>query len=127
MSGGSVNLLQSTFLFAVTVPRPASAKTVLMQPKITSLLLAASATFGAAAFFFAGGFFFALFFAAFFVAITFSLTTERQPDQFSLPPRVSSFAVSALFGRFFQLIGMVILPIGLYIGVVRNDVPTEVR
>lgn len=40
---------------------------------------------------------------------------------------VSSVAVSAIFGRFFQLIGMVILPIGLYIGVVRNDVPTEVR
>jgi len=35
--------------------------------------------------------------------------------------------MTALFGRFFQLIGMVILPIGLYIGVFRNDVPTEVR
>jgi len=35
--------------------------------------------------------------------------------------------VSAFFGRFFQLVGMVILPIGLYIGVVRDDVPTKVR
>jgi hypothetical protein len=35
--------------------------------------------------------------------------------------------LSALFGRFFQLIGMVILPIGLYIGLARNDVPAEVR
>ena len=35
--------------------------------------------------------------------------------------------MSAFFGRFFQLCGMVILPIGLYIGVVRGDVPTEVR
>lgn len=35
--------------------------------------------------------------------------------------------MSALFGRFFQLIGMVILPIGLYIGLFRNDVPTEVK
>lgn len=35
--------------------------------------------------------------------------------------------MSAIFGRFFQLVGMVILPIGFYIGVVRDDVPTEVR
>lgn len=35
--------------------------------------------------------------------------------------------MSAFFGRFFQLCGMVILPIGLYIGAVRGDVPTEVR
>jgi len=32
-----------------------------------------------------------------------------------------------LFGRFFQLVGMVILPIGLYIGTVRDDIRTEVR
>ena len=35
--------------------------------------------------------------------------------------------MTALFGRFFQLVGMVILPIGLYIGLFRNDVPTEVK
>ena len=35
--------------------------------------------------------------------------------------------MSTLFGRFFQLVGMVILPIGLYIGLFRNDVPTEVK
>ncbi|HJW92219.1 MAG TPA: hypothetical protein VJ901_01245 [Thermoanaerobaculia bacterium] len=35
--------------------------------------------------------------------------------------------MSALFGRFFQLIGMVVLPIGLYIGLFRDDVPTEVK
>ena len=35
--------------------------------------------------------------------------------------------MSTLFGRFFQMVGMVILPIGLYIGAVRGDVPTEVR
>jgi hypothetical protein len=35
--------------------------------------------------------------------------------------------MSLLFGRFFQLVGMVILPIGLYLGLFRDDVPTEVR
>src|SRR6476619_7205043 len=82
MSGGSVNLLQSTFLLAVTVPRPESAKTLLMQPRITSSLLISSEIFGA-------GFFFVVFFvallAAFFVAIVFSLITERRPGPLSLP------------------------------------------
>ena len=32
-----------------------------------------------------------------------------------------------LFGRFFQLVGMVILPIGLMIGLFRDDVALEVR
>jgi hypothetical protein len=35
--------------------------------------------------------------------------------------------VSVLIGRFCQLMGMVILPIGLYIGLVRGDVRTEVK
>ena len=33
----------------------------------------------------------------------------------------------ALFGRFFQLIGMIILPLGLMIGLFRNDIRLEVR
>ena len=35
--------------------------------------------------------------------------------------------MNALFGRFFQLIGLVILPIGLFIGLFRDDVNLEVR
>jgi hypothetical protein len=35
--------------------------------------------------------------------------------------------MNALFGRFFQLIGLVILPIGLMIGLFRDDVQLEVR
>jgi hypothetical protein len=35
--------------------------------------------------------------------------------------------MSALFGRFFQLIGLVMLPIGLSIGLFKNDVQLEVR
>ena len=35
--------------------------------------------------------------------------------------------MSALFGRFFQLVGMIILPVGLLIGLLRDDVKLEVR
>jgi hypothetical protein len=35
--------------------------------------------------------------------------------------------VSVLFGRFFQLTGMIILPVGLCIGLFRGDIRTEVR
>ena len=35
--------------------------------------------------------------------------------------------MSVLFGRFFQLVGMIILPVGLLIGTVGGDVRTEVR
>jgi hypothetical protein len=35
--------------------------------------------------------------------------------------------MSVFFGRFFQLVGMVILPIGLFIGLFRDDVALEVR
>jgi hypothetical protein len=35
--------------------------------------------------------------------------------------------MSVLLGRFFQLIGMIILPIGLCIGLFRDDVKMEVR
>lgn len=35
--------------------------------------------------------------------------------------------MSALFGRFFQLIGLIVLPIGLMIGLFKNDVRLEVR
>ena len=35
--------------------------------------------------------------------------------------------MNALFGRFFQLIGMIILPIGLFIGLLRDNVALEVR
>ena len=32
-----------------------------------------------------------------------------------------------LFGRFFQMVGMVVLPIGLFIGLFRDNVALEVR
>lgn len=35
--------------------------------------------------------------------------------------------MSILFGRFFQLIGMILLPIGLMIGLLQNNVALEVR
>ena len=35
--------------------------------------------------------------------------------------------MKVLFGRFFQLVGLVILPIGLFIGLFRDDVTLEVR
>jgi len=35
--------------------------------------------------------------------------------------------MSVLAGRFFQLVGMIILPIGLLMGMVRDDVTLEVR
>ena len=35
--------------------------------------------------------------------------------------------MSVLFGRFFQLVGMILLPAGLYFGAVRNQISTEVR
>ncbi|MBV9492733.1 MAG: hypothetical protein JOZ54_00690 [Acidobacteria bacterium] len=35
--------------------------------------------------------------------------------------------MSVLFGRFFQLVGMVILPIGLLMGLVRDEIQLEVR
>ena len=35
--------------------------------------------------------------------------------------------MTALFGRFFQLIGMIILPLGLMIGLFRDDIRLEVR
>jgi hypothetical protein len=35
--------------------------------------------------------------------------------------------VSVLFGRFFQLVGLVLLPIGLYLGAFRDQVPLEVK
>jgi hypothetical protein len=35
--------------------------------------------------------------------------------------------MSVLFGRFFQLVGLVTLPIGLYIGAVKNNVNVEVK
>jgi hypothetical protein len=35
--------------------------------------------------------------------------------------------MSVLIGRFLQVAGMIILPIGLYIGMVQNDVRMEVR
>ena len=35
--------------------------------------------------------------------------------------------MNALFGRFFQLIGMIILPIGLLVGLLRDNVALEVR
>jgi hypothetical protein len=31
------------------------------------------------------------------------------------------------FGRFFQMVGMVLLPIGFYIGLVKGNVALEVR
>ena len=35
--------------------------------------------------------------------------------------------MSVLFGRFLQMIGLVLLPIGLMIGLVQNNVALEVR
>lgn len=35
--------------------------------------------------------------------------------------------MSVLAGRFFQLIGMILLPIGLMTGLLQNDVALEVR
>lgn len=35
--------------------------------------------------------------------------------------------MSVLFGRFFQLTGMILLPIGLMLGLFRNDIALEVR
>ena len=35
--------------------------------------------------------------------------------------------MSTLTGRFFQLVGMIILPIGLLVGLMRDDVTLEVR
>ena len=35
--------------------------------------------------------------------------------------------MTALFGRFFQIVGMVLLPIGLSIGLFQNNVNLEVR
>lgn len=35
--------------------------------------------------------------------------------------------MAALFGRFFQLVGMIVLPLGLMIGLFRNDIRLEVR
>jgi len=35
--------------------------------------------------------------------------------------------MTPLFGRFFQMVGMVILPIGLMMGLFRDDVALEVR
>jgi hypothetical protein len=35
--------------------------------------------------------------------------------------------MSVLFGRFFQLVGMIILPIGLLIGLLQDNVALEVR
>jgi hypothetical protein len=35
--------------------------------------------------------------------------------------------MNALFGRVFQIVGMIILPIGLMYGLVKNEVQLEVR
>jgi hypothetical protein len=35
--------------------------------------------------------------------------------------------MTAMFGRLFQLVGMLLLPIGLSIGMFRDDVKLEVR
>jgi hypothetical protein len=35
--------------------------------------------------------------------------------------------MSFLFGRFFQMVGLVMLPIGLYIGAVKDNVNVEVK
>ena len=35
--------------------------------------------------------------------------------------------MSSLFGRFFQLIGMILLPIGLMMGLLQDKVDLEVR
>jgi len=50
---------------------------------------------------------------------------KRLPES----PRRDTFAaaMNALLGRFFQLVGLVILPIGLFVGLFRDDVTLEVR
>ena len=35
--------------------------------------------------------------------------------------------MSALFGRLFQVIGMILLPLGLIYGLARNEIDVEVR
>ena len=35
--------------------------------------------------------------------------------------------MSVLFGRFFQLIGLILLPIGLVVGLLQSNVALEVR
>jgi uncharacterized membrane protein YhfC len=35
--------------------------------------------------------------------------------------------MSFLFGRFFQMVGLVMLPIGLYVGAAKNNVDAEVK
>ena len=35
--------------------------------------------------------------------------------------------MGVLFGRFFQIVGMIILPIGLLMGLVRDNLTLEVR
>ena len=35
--------------------------------------------------------------------------------------------MTVLFGRFFQLVGMIILPLGLMMGLLRDNVALEVR
>lgn len=35
--------------------------------------------------------------------------------------------MGVLLGRFFQLVGMIILPIGLLMGLMRNEIQLEVR
>jgi hypothetical protein len=35
--------------------------------------------------------------------------------------------MSTLLGRFFQLIGMILLPLGLLVGLVQNNIALEVR
>ncbi len=35
--------------------------------------------------------------------------------------------MSAVLGRLFQLVGMIVLPIGLSYGLLRDDIKTEVR
>jgi hypothetical protein len=35
--------------------------------------------------------------------------------------------LNVLFGRLFQVAGLILLPIGLYIGMVNRNVPMEVR
>ncbi len=37
------------------------------------------------------------------------------------------YRMSVLFGRFFQMVGMVLLPVGLYLGSVRDNIALEVR
>ncbi len=44
------------------------------------------------------------------------------------PPRTDYHSpMSVLFGRFFQLVGLVILPIGLCLGLVKDNIALEVR